>query len=978
MPIFTPFRALGYVTEAVPFSIQRRGRETFVTVSVGHAWQIFNCEKLSLVFVGPQLPKKIRALVSSADLTFAANGHCISVFKRAHQVATWRGHVGKVLLLLPFGGHLISVGSDGRVFLWPISTAPTDMDRTEKGGDMQLGESFTPTCICHPETYLNKVLIGSEEGSLQLWNVRSRQLIHEFPGWGSPVRCCVSSPALDTVGVGCSDGHVHVHNIKYDQTVVSFRHAEGAAVTALSFRTDGQPFLATGGATGVVSLWNLEKRKLQAVIKDAHDEAVVSLYFFPREPVLLSSGRDNALKMWIFDSDDGEARLLRFRSGHSAPPACIRYYGQGLHLLSAGQDRAFRVFSTIQDQQSRELSQGHAQRRAKKLKIKVEEVKLPRVVAFAAAEIRERDWCNVVTCHEDDISAYIWRLQDFVIGEHVLTLTGGEQSAITACAISACGSLAILGTANGRMERFNLQSGAPRGPFQVSKRQYSPAHQGAVVAIECDGTNASVFSAGYDGAIKVWDFRRRKLKGRMDVGTPITKMAFHRGNGLLAVASADCTIRVFDAVSSLLVRRFQAHTDRITDMCISEDGRWLVSASMDQSIRTWDLVAARQLDCIFSDVAVTGLTLSPGMDMLATIHVNRRGIYLWANKLMYAGLEDADIFGSHNQGEKVALPTISSGLVGARMLGGGEEEGEDEQRQREVIETGDVQERSRMREAEARRSQNGVGGALALAAESADRELKEAQGAAVAKASEEAKERLKPLLPEMVTLALLPRSQWQNLIHLDVIKERNKPIAPPEKPQQAPFFLPTLPSLSGTPVFAPSTPGQDGDDEDEEARRDSARRAATKVKRKSGREAFRSDFSRLLHAGAESGDYAPLLALLRSMSPSAIDLELRMMEVMMGPEEEDEGEQFEPEEVEEVGLLLDFLVAATRERNNFELVQAVMHRALTIHGEALSRFPRLQAKAAELLHEQKGAWEKVDSLFQGVRCMVAFLTNSTN
>lgn len=36
------------------------------------------------------------------------------------------------------------------------------------------------------------------------------------------------------------------------------------------------------------------------------------------------------------------------------------------------------------------------------------------------AEIRERDWCNVVTCHMDTEQAYIWRLQNFVLGEHIL------------------------------------------------------------------------------------------------------------------------------------------------------------------------------------------------------------------------------------------------------------------------------------------------------------------------------------------------------------------------------------------------------------------------------------------------------------------------------------------------------------------------------------------------------------------------------
>ena len=31
-----------------------------------------------------------------------------------------------------------------------------------------------------------------------------------------------------------------------------------------------------------------------------------------------------------------------------------------------------------------------------------------------------------------------------------------------------------------------------------------------------------------------------------------------------------------------------------------------------------------------------------------------------------------------------------------------------------------------------------------------------------------------PLSPEMVTLSLLPRAQWQSLIHLEAIKARNK------------------------------------------------------------------------------------------------------------------------------------------------------------------------------------------------------------
>ena len=43
------------------------------------------------------------------------------------------------------------------------------------------------------------------------------------------------------------------------------------------------------------------------------------------------------LQAQVFDAADGTARLLRFRSGHAAPPTVVRYYGDaGTRLLSAG------------------------------------------------------------------------------------------------------------------------------------------------------------------------------------------------------------------------------------------------------------------------------------------------------------------------------------------------------------------------------------------------------------------------------------------------------------------------------------------------------------------------------------------------------------------------------------------------------------------------------------------------------------------
>nr|CAD1831831.1 unnamed protein product [Ananas comosus var. bracteatus] len=883
MGIFEPYRALGYITAPVPFSVQRLGTETFVAVSVGKAFQIYDCAKLTLVLSGPQLPKKIRALASYKDYTFAAYGSDIGVFKRAQQVATWSKHKEKVKLLFLFGEHILSLDIRGSIFIWSFKGTEPNL---EPVGHILLEGKFSPSCITHPDTYLNKVIIGSQEGPLQLWNVSTKKKLYEFKGWNSSVCCCVASPALDVVAVGCSDGTIHVHNMRYDEELVSFPHSVRGSVTALSFRTDGQPLLASGGSSGLISIWNLEKKRLQSVIREAHDASIVSLHFFANEPVLMSSAADNSIKMWIFDNSDGDARLLRFRSGHSAPPLCVRFYGNGRFLLSAGQDRAFRLFSVIQDQQSRELSQRHVAKRAKKLGKKEEEIKLRPVIAFDFAEIRERDWCNVVTCHMDTPRAYVWRLQNFVLGEHILTPSADIESPVKTCTISACGNFAVLGTEGGWIERFNLQSGISRGSYIDTLEPRQCAHDGEVVGIACDATNSSLISAGYHGDIKVWDFKSRGLKARQEVGRSLVKFVYHRVNGLLATVADDMVLRLFDVVALRMVRNFEGHTDRVTDLCFSEDGKWLLSSGMDGTLRIWDIILARQIDAICVDASITALSLSPSMDVLATTHVDQNGVYLWVNQAMFSGSTNIDNYASGKHVRNVQMPSVSA------------KEGSEEE---------------------------------SIQASGNQSQMKNSSFA-----------HIDHQIPNLITLSLLPRSQWQHLTNLDIIKVRNKPVEPPKKPEKAPFFLPSTPSLSGE-IHHNKTAD------------------------------ITSRFILLLQSCGDTKNFSEFTEYIKSLSPSSLDMELRLLQIV------DDGNLENLDQRPELGsiaLLLDYFIHELSARNNFEFIQAVIRLFLKIHGETVRHHSILQEKAKKLLEVQSSVWQRIDKMFQSARCMATFLSNS--
>ena len=48
-------------------------------------------------------------------------------------------------------------------------------------------DAFRISALFHPSTYLNKIVVGSQQGALQLWNIRTNALLYTFRGWKSAV-----------------------------------------------------------------------------------------------------------------------------------------------------------------------------------------------------------------------------------------------------------------------------------------------------------------------------------------------------------------------------------------------------------------------------------------------------------------------------------------------------------------------------------------------------------------------------------------------------------------------------------------------------------------------------------------------------------------------------------------------------------------------------------------------------------------------
>ena len=53
---------------------------------------------------------------------------------------------------------------------------------------IQFESGFTATQMLHPATYLNKILVGSSQGTMQLWNIRSQSVAYCDPLSGAGIK----------------------------------------------------------------------------------------------------------------------------------------------------------------------------------------------------------------------------------------------------------------------------------------------------------------------------------------------------------------------------------------------------------------------------------------------------------------------------------------------------------------------------------------------------------------------------------------------------------------------------------------------------------------------------------------------------------------------------------------------------------------------------------------------------------------------
>jgi len=467
-------------------------------------------------------------------------------------------------------------------------------------------------------------------GEIYIWDTsNSKQLFSckEHNSWVWNLAFSPVHPILASCGQD--------HTIKlWDTTTgecLKTLHGHTSIVSAIAWSPNAQ-LLASTSYDHTVKVWHLATGKcLQTLF--GHNACVWSVAFHPADQILATAGEDNTIKLWDLET----GCCVQTLEGHQHWVKAIAFSPEGQILASGSFDQTLKLWDLHTGVCLMTLL-GHAEvvtsvAFSPKGDLLTsgsydQTVKIWHIDTGKCLDTLEkhtnRIWSvafhpqgHLIASGGDDHAARVWELQT---GQCTKTFQG-HSNAIYGIAHSWQQNLLASGHEDETIKLWDINLNAPQGlkvdlqPFRILH-----GHSNRVFSVAFSHNGQLLASASADRTIKLWNPHTGQcLKTLHGHGSWVWAIAFSPNSNFLASGSYDHTIKIWDVPSGECLQTLQGHPGSVLAIAFSQDGKTFFSSGYDSIVKRWDLETGNCLNTWEADSnRVWAVAVSPDNQYVAT------------------------------------------------------------------------------------------------------------------------------------------------------------------------------------------------------------------------------------------------------------------------------------------------------------------------------------------------------------------------
>lgn len=387
-------------------------------------------------------------------------------------------------------------------------------------------------------------------GEMRIWDLASGKEIRDFRGHRSQIMRAAYHPHLNRVASGSVDGTVKIWDLDKGRELITLRgHRRG--ILAVAFDRTGD-LLASASADGTVKIWDGSSFAATRTLRGHTGLSRVT--FSPDGQALTVGGRDGSIIIW--DAQTYEDRLLL--RGHQARIRGVSFSRDGRRLFSADVEGHIKVWDLLQARELTSLSQNK---------------ELSGMVCS-----HDGQWIASAGSGADTVIR-LWNAED---GSKVREFAGHTAYLMSLAFSPDDTRLASVG-GDKVVRIWDTSTGV--------ELRALPFEQQVVNAVTYSPDGRLVAAAGSDGAVRVWDADTGAVVTTYQSQSrlPVYALSFSPDSSLIASAGWETVINLWNARTGQTLKSYWEHTDSVTSLAFSPDGKRLASNGRDETLIILDL-----------------------------------------------------------------------------------------------------------------------------------------------------------------------------------------------------------------------------------------------------------------------------------------------------------------------------------------------------------------------------------------------------